>query len=704
MSKNGKTIKTKREGALYVPEYYMKRTVICLLVVVLCCCAVCAVACETLPENAVKVTAENLKDWFDVYVDYEHDGEDYSEVHLKAAFAPKFTLAECTVVVTYEHEAEWDTFSKYRVVSGTQTLELQASATVSKTVSGAYGNRQLDVKAGTNTIAITKVEGHVVKAAKQWQRLTYSEENGTVLAQKLAAFQAAFDSSSAVVVRENSSKSRTNVFGDTIGGASNFELRYSRTTEDICTINGRVNQGEGYFASGDGVVREVLSEGTVSIFNDSTAEEVKALRNKYSKNLIVYAEGDNLGSVAQIDENRFVSKHTLDKIRWYAEDISWSIGDFNKALFDVENAYTFDASGKKLQVTQKFSLCSRQMETKSYVISSTTTYEIVEKHVRLVDEYPISAQDSAQQALDNFVPLEVDGTAEFTVPLSKSNKTEQWFTMNVQRGLYTISSNVGRAVQLFQVDGTTRVDTREYNELDGLYLACMKFSDRPDEVVVQVTKAAVETYPNYDNPTVVGSDGKMQGAVECYGDAVVFEFVVEDEGLYELSCNENDNIVEMSFVLGEKESCVYPHSHKTLLKLAKGEYVVTISTNNKNSAAFDFDLTLVKSAVQETNYVLTETAQEITLLQFQAVCCDGMGGSKATFTVAEGGKYRIVTTPQKEMDGYVLLYDGNGEYVSRVYGTDYYTLTDGTYTVEYSSNVFEGGLQKTITSWYEKVD
>lgn len=686
----------------------MKKTVICLLVVVLCCCAVCAVACETLPENAVKVTAENLKDWFDVYVDYEHDGDDYSIVHLKAAFAPKFTLDECTVVVTYEHEAEWDTFSKYRVVSGTQTLELQAGATVSKTVSGAYGNRQFDVKAGTNTIAITKVEGYVVKAAKQWQRLTYSEENGAVLAQKLAAFQAAFDNSSAVVVRENSSKMSTNVFGDTIRGTSNFELRYSRTTEDICTINGRVNQGEGYFASGDKVVREVLSEGTVSIFNDSTAEEVQALRNKYSKNLIVYAEGDNLGSVAQTDENEFVSKHTLDKVRWYAEDISWNIGDLDKTLFDVENAYTFDASGKKLQVTQKFSLCSRQTTTKSYVISSTTTYEIVEKHVRLVDEYPLSAQDSAQQALDNFVPLEVDGTSEFTVSLSKSNKTEQWFTMNFQHDLYTISSNVGRAVQLFQVDGTTRVDEHEYNELDGLYLACMKFSDRdrPDEVVVQVAKAAVETYPNYDNPIEVGADGKMQGTVECYGDAVVFEFDVEDEGLYVLNGNTERNNLQLSFILGEKESWVYPMGWNKLLKLATGTYTIVASTNNRNSEAFAFDLTLEKSSVQETNYVLTDTAQEITVLRYQAVCCDGTGGAKATFTVVEGGKYRIVTTPQDELDGYVLLYDSDGEYVSRVYDTDYYTLTAGTYTVEYSlDGLDDNSLQQfVITSYYEKVD
>lgn len=684
-----------------------RKLLVCLLIAVLCVCAVSAVACESLPQNAVKITAENIEDWFDIHVGYEHDADDYYVVHLKAAFVPKFTLDACTVAVTYEHETEWDTTLPTRVVSGTHTLSLQANATTSQTVSGTHGNRKYDIKTQTNTISITNVEGYVIKAETQWQRPTYLEQNGTELSQKLANFQAALNSANAVTLNVTSKRYQVSVFGDSSTNTYSSELRVDNKTDNVCVINGKTGQGEGYFASGNGVVREVLLDGNISIFNDGSVDDARALKDQYAKNFVVHADGDSFGSVAKIDENRFIAKSTLNNVRYFSEGLSWGLGGFEKSQFDVATAYTFDDSGTKLAVEQKISLYRSLGETEKYEITATTTYEIEQQYLRLVDEYPTAAQDTAQQALDNFVPLEVNGTSEFTVPLSGSGETEQWFVMNFQHGLYAVTSTK-YAVRLYQTDGTTRVDTHECNELNGLYLARMEFhyGDRPNQVAVQVTKADVETYPNYDNPTVVGADGKMQGTVECWGDAVVFQFKAT-EGLYTLSGNKEQNNLQLSFSLGENESWVNPMGGDKLLKLATGTYTVVVSTNNRNSESFDFDLTLARSAVQEQSYTLTDTAREITVLRYQSVCAGGLnGGAVATFTVTEDGDYQIVTTPENYMDGYVLLYDAAGEYVSKkYYGSDVYALKAGTYTVEYSlDGLDDNSLQQfVVTSHYEKV-
>lgn len=657
-----------------------------------------------MPPKKVKITEKNLSEWFDVYTDYEHAAEDYRVVNLKVAFAPKCALNECTVVVTYRHNAQWDTYFATAVSSSEKQIELSATRTVYDTASGAYGDNEYDVKQGTNTVSIIKVEGYVVKSQTPWQRQAFANENGTALAQKLANFQSVFDNATAVLVDVESSKCKTTVFGDAESRLGHVELRYNRQTEDICAIDYRVRQGDGYFASGDTFVPEALRDGSVSVFVDSTVEDARRMKNEYSKILTLYSNGDAFGSVAQVDENRFIAKSRWDNVRFYADGASWTEEDIEHNLFDMETAYNFDTSGKKLVITQKILLWHRQGETQSYEICATNTYVIKDSHVRLADEYPLTAQQTPQLALQNLLPQQVDSSKTFTVALSTNGAKQQWFTANFQRGMYKVSSDTNNVnFQLYKQDGETRVDVNEYNELDGLYLVCVGISSAavPSQAEMKVEKSPMQTFPNYQNPIVVGADGKLQGTVECWGDAVVFSFSATQDGLYQLDGNKNGNDLSVEFSLGEDESYVYPQTDAKLLKLQKGEYQIVVSTNNKNSSSFHFDLTLEYSAVQLQNYTLTNTAQQITIVKYQAVCCYAPDGVTATFTVATDGTYKIVVNPSEVMDGYVLLFDADGKYISKNYGTQEYTLAAGTYTVQYSASQLSESL--VVTTWWEKV-
>lgn len=195
-----------------------------LISLLLCLVCTCLVACDnnpdsdkdpsTLPANAVQITKDNLEDWFDIHTDYEHAADSYSMVTLKASFVPKYELYRSTVVVNYSHNAMWDTYNKFLIVSGAVTLTLKAGNVTAHTENGAYSGKEYDVKAGTNTITINSVEGYIIKSTTQAQKPSYSEENGDELRERLSAFQSAFNSADIVSLTSNSHESIVSVFSD----------------------------------------------------------------------------------------------------------------------------------------------------------------------------------------------------------------------------------------------------------------------------------------------------------------------------------------------------------------------------------------------------------------------------------------------------------------------------------------------------------
>lgn len=205
-----------------------------------------------------------------------------------------------------------------------------------------------------------------------------------------------------------------------------------------------------------------------------------------------------------------------------------------------------------------------------------------------------------------------------------------------------------------------------------------------------------------------GTDGKIAGNVECWGDEVVFTFNASASGLYKLANQNTDLPISMTFIGKDNDKHAYhPATNESYLRLDEGEYQIIIGTNLKTSDAFDFDLTLTYSDVQVKDYTLTTEDQSITIVRFQDMTGHDSDIS-ATLTIEEDGTYNIITTsptPDISFDGYVSVYDENDNWISSNYGTGYFNLTKGTYTVKNSSTPiwFEYITVLDITARYEKI-
>lgn len=381
-------------------------------------------------------------------------------------------------------------------------------------------------------------------------------------------------------------------------------------------------------------------------------------------------------------------------------------------MFDVETGYVFDDEKHTLSISQTISLYKTYGDAWSYTITAKTVFAIDDTFNRLVDLYQIPAQADIQTTLDNCIPLEISNTQTASIPLAQNSGHSLYFPARFEKGMYLIEHDIrGASMFFYNTDGTKVESINDYTMLDGLYLIKIYFGETysiPQTISVTFKKANIQTYPNYDNPIVVGNDGKITGNIECWGDEVVYTFNAEKNGLYKLVNQNTDLPISMVFISKDNdEHGIAPDQNEKLIRLEEGEYQLVIGTNLKNSDTFDFELTITYSDVQTKDYTLTNEDRILTIVRFTDLT--GQDNSiVATLTIDEDGTYNIITTtpnPNVDFKGYVLVYDENGKWISSNYGTGYFNLTKGTYVVTYSSTPiwFEGYTTLDITSRCEKI-
>ncbi len=655
--------------------------ILLVILVVSCVCACSEKSSESsFPDGAIELNTNNLTDYFDIKTDDDYDFSNHSSVvTLKLAFVPKYKFDDCNVEIEYSHDAKWNYQLGTPVVVGEKKAVITSVNGFSTTCNGGYSGQQYYIR--NNTITVISVKGYVIKSSNQPQMQVPSESGSEELRRRLEAFTESFSKSEEISYTSSNNFTLTTVFGDTKNTSSEQKLQLRRSTSEYNVSSADLKMGNGCFIKGEKFYSESLSQEGISI-QEAVSELVGADLANYNNSLVPYLASDKLGTVQKIDENSYKAKNILSNIRFADDSMTLKPSTYygftqkDYSLFNVEASYTFDDN--KLTVCYSVDLFQTFDKVKTYNLKITRTYVVDDTFERLIDKYPVKPQRDAQTALEFFNPIDVADSRIVTVEYPTYDPS--WIAVDFERGMYIVSGEEC-TVGIFHTDGETYANTspKKPTLLEGLYLLRIKtdYGYEEDTVRLCIEKKNWQTLPDYDNPTMMNSDGKISGTVEGYGDEEIYTFVAIEDGCYSVK-GSPDNL-EVTFISSDgMERYLYVKNDERIIQLVKGEYTVIVGTNWVMAEKFNYELKIEKSEHQPDNSAcITDSDTELFIFNYRTL----NGNTElfyATFTVSEGGTYRFVFSDEINFNTSMVFDEEDNHYYS---DADGYVLDAGTYTV-----------------------